>query len=148
MEQGDLFLEAMDRKAKIFARSVRATVEANRELCSWVLNPLARWAEEAYGSDIFDAAAHGYAEYCVGVAKSKQIYERSGRYTPESMPEIVSGVYEHERLHGALHVGGHSHLSVLAVDDQPYRDVSRRFYQADCRRNANSFGTWPPVMVC
>jgi 2-polyprenyl-3-methyl-5-hydroxy-6-metoxy-1,4-benzoquinol methylase len=96
MEQGDLFLEAMDRKAKIFARSVRATVEANRELCSWVLNPLARWAEEAYGSDIFDAAAHGYAEYCVGVAKSKQIYERSGRYTPESMPEIVSGVYEDE----------------------------------------------------
>jgi 2-polyprenyl-3-methyl-5-hydroxy-6-metoxy-1,4-benzoquinol methylase len=96
MGQGDLFLEAMDRKAKIFARSVRATVEANRELCSWVLNPLARWAEEAYGSDIFDAAAHGYAEYCVGVAKSKQIYERSGRYTPESMPEIVSGVYEDE----------------------------------------------------
>jgi 2-polyprenyl-3-methyl-5-hydroxy-6-metoxy-1,4-benzoquinol methylase len=96
MDHGDLFLEAMDRKAKMFARSARATVEAHRELCSWILNPLARWAEAAYGSDVFDAAAHGYAEYCVGVAKSKQIYERSGRYTPESMPEIVSGVYEDE----------------------------------------------------
>src|SRR5581483_12128070 len=53
-----------------------------------------RWAEAAYGSDVFNVAAHGYAEYCVGVAKAKQIYERAGRYTPESMPEIVSGVYE------------------------------------------------------
>jgi hypothetical protein len=96
MEQGERFLEALDRKAKIFARSARATFEANRELCSWLLNPLARWAEAAYGSDVFDVAARGYAEYCVGVAKAKQIYERAGAYTPESMPEIVSGVYEDE----------------------------------------------------
>jgi SAM-dependent methyltransferase len=94
MEQGERFLEALDRKAKIFARSARANVAANRELCMWLLNPLARWAEAAYGSDVFDVAAHGYAEYCVGVAKAKQIYERAGRYTPESMPEILSGVYE------------------------------------------------------
>jgi SAM-dependent methyltransferase len=96
MEQGERFLEALDRKAKIFARSARANVAANRELCLWLLNPLARWAEAAYGSDVFDVAAHGYAEYCVGVAKAKQIYERAGRYTPESMPEILSGVYEDE----------------------------------------------------
>ena len=96
MEHGDLFLEALDRKAKIFSRSARATVSANRELCLWLLNPLARWAEAAYGSDVFEVAAHGYAEYCLGVAKAKQIYERAGRYTPESMPEIVSGVYEDE----------------------------------------------------
>jgi len=86
----------MDRKAKMFAPAARANVEANRELCSWVLDPLARWAEAAYGSDVFDAAARGYAEYCVGVAKAKGIYEREGRYTPERMPEIMSGVYEHE----------------------------------------------------
>jgi predicted RNA methylase len=96
MEQGQLFVEALDRKAKMFARHARATFEANRELCSWLLNPLARWAEAAYGSDVFDVAAHGYAEYCVGVAKAKGIYERAGRYTPESMPEILSGVYESE----------------------------------------------------
>jgi hypothetical protein len=96
MDQAQQFLEALDRKAKMFARSARATFEANRELCSWLLNPLARWAESAYGSTVFDVAAHGYAEYCVGVAKAKQIYERAGRYTPESMPEIMSGVYEYE----------------------------------------------------
>lgn len=96
MEQAELFLEAMDRKGKMFARHARATFEANRELCSWLLNPLARWAEAAYGSEVFDVAAHGYAEYCVGVAKAKQIYERIGSYTPESMPEIVSRVYEDE----------------------------------------------------
>jgi 2-polyprenyl-3-methyl-5-hydroxy-6-metoxy-1,4-benzoquinol methylase len=96
MEHGELFLEAMDRKAKIFARSARVTFEANRELCSWLLNPLARWAESAYGSAVFDAAAHGYAEYCVSVAKAQKIYESAGTYTPEGMPEIMSGVYEDE----------------------------------------------------
>ena len=96
MEPGERFLEALDRKAKIFSRSARANVAANRDLCMWLLNPLARWAEAAYGSDVFEVAAHGYADYCVGVAKAKQIYERAGRYTPETMPEILSGVYEDE----------------------------------------------------
>ena len=75
MEQAELFLDAMDRKAKMFARSARATFEANQELCGWLLNPLARWAESAYGSDVFDVAARGYAEYCVGIAKAYKIYE-------------------------------------------------------------------------
>jgi len=96
MKHAEKFLEALDRKARIFAPGARATFEANRELGSWLLSPLARWAEAAYGGQVFDAAARGYAEYCIGVAKAKQIYERAGRYTPESMPEIMSGVYEHE----------------------------------------------------
>jgi 2-polyprenyl-3-methyl-5-hydroxy-6-metoxy-1,4-benzoquinol methylase len=96
MEPAQQFLDAMDRKAKMFARSARATFEANRELCGWLLNPLARWAESAYGSDVFDVAARGYAEYCVGIAKAYKIYESAGRYTPETMPEIMSGVYEDE----------------------------------------------------
>ena len=96
MEHAELFLEAMDRKAKMFARSARATFNANRELCTWLMNPLARWAEAAYGSAVFDAAARGYAEYCVGVAKAQKLYESAGKYTPESMPEIISGVYEDE----------------------------------------------------
>jgi 2-polyprenyl-3-methyl-5-hydroxy-6-metoxy-1,4-benzoquinol methylase len=96
MDPAELFLEALDRKAKMFARHARATFAANRELCAWLLNPLARWAEAAYGRDVFDVAAHGYAEYCVGVAKANRIYEKTGRYTPEDMPEIMSGVYEDE----------------------------------------------------
>ena len=96
MSDANRFLEALDRKARMFAPHARATFEANRELCSWLLNPLARWAEAAYGSTVFDEAARGYAEYCFGVAKAKQVYERAGKYTPEAMPEIMMGVYEHE----------------------------------------------------
>jgi 2-polyprenyl-3-methyl-5-hydroxy-6-metoxy-1,4-benzoquinol methylase len=94
MKDSGAFLEAMDRKARMFAPAARATFEANRDLCSWVLNPLARWAEAAYGEQVFDEAAQGYARYCLSVAKAQQIYERAGRYTPEAMPEIMSGVYE------------------------------------------------------
>jgi hypothetical protein len=89
-------LEALDRKAKMFAPAARATFNANEELCSWLLNPLARWAEAAYGERAFDDAARGYARYCFGVAQAQQVYEKAGRYTPEAMPEIVSGVYEDE----------------------------------------------------
>lgn len=96
MKNAEAFLEALDRKARVFAPGARATFEANRELCSWLLNPLARWAEAAYGDSVFDAAAGGYAEYCVGVARAKTIYEREGRYTPERMPDIMSEVYERE----------------------------------------------------
>jgi SAM-dependent methyltransferase len=96
MQRGEQFVEAVVRKGRTFAPSARATFEANRELCLWLLNPLAHWAESAYGPDVFDVAARGYAEYCVGVAKAQQIYEQAGKYTPEAMPEIMSGVYEHE----------------------------------------------------
>jgi 2-polyprenyl-3-methyl-5-hydroxy-6-metoxy-1,4-benzoquinol methylase len=96
MEQAELFLDALDQKAKPFAAHARATFEANKELCSWLLNPLARWAQEAYGEVAIENAARGYAKYCVGVAQAKKVYERAGRYTPEDMPEIMSGVYEDE----------------------------------------------------
>lgn len=96
MKQAEAFLEAMDRKAKMFAPGARANFKANRELVSWLLNPLAKWAGEAYGETAFDDAARGYAKYCLGVAQAQQIYERAGRYTPEAMPEIMSGVYEDE----------------------------------------------------
>lgn len=96
MKQAEAFLEAIERKARIFAPSARATFEANRELCAWLLNPLARWAGAAYGERAFDDAARGYAKYCLGVAQAQQVYERAGRYTPEAMPEIMSGVYEDE----------------------------------------------------
>ncbi|TMH79948.1 MAG: class I SAM-dependent methyltransferase [Betaproteobacteria bacterium] len=90
------FVSALQRRAKIFAPSATATFEANQELCSWLLDPLARWTEAAYGEQAFDEAALGYAKYCLGVAQAQQIYERTGKYTPEAMPEIVSGVYEDE----------------------------------------------------
>jgi 2-polyprenyl-3-methyl-5-hydroxy-6-metoxy-1,4-benzoquinol methylase len=96
MKNGESFLDALQRRAKLFAPSATATVRANQELCSWLLDPLARWVDAAYGEKAFDDAALGYAKYCLGVAQAQRIYERAGRYTPEAMPEIVSGVYEDE----------------------------------------------------
>jgi hypothetical protein len=96
VEHGELFLEALTRRAKPLASSARATYEANKELCAWLLNPLARWAEAAYGETVYDDAARGYAKYCIGVAQAHKVYARAGRYTPEAMPEIMSEVYENE----------------------------------------------------
>jgi 2-polyprenyl-3-methyl-5-hydroxy-6-metoxy-1,4-benzoquinol methylase len=93
---GHAFLRGLDAKAKMFAHSARATYETNEPLCSWLLDPLARWAGAAYGDRAFEDAATGYAKYCLGVWKCQQLYEKTGRYTPESMPEIVSEVYEDE----------------------------------------------------
>jgi hypothetical protein len=96
MANAEDFLAALKRRAKFLAPSAIATFEANREICSWLLDPLARWAAASYGEGVFDEAAIGYAKYCFGVAQAQKIYERNGKYTPEAMPEIVSGVYEDE----------------------------------------------------
>ena len=96
MPDARTFLEAMDRKARMFAPSARATFEANHNICSWLLDPLARWAQAAYGDGAFDDAARGYARYCLGVAKAQQIYEQAGKYTPQALTEVVSEVYADE----------------------------------------------------
>lgn len=96
MKNAEAFLAALERRSKLLAPRAIATFDANRELCSWLLDPLARWAEAAYGEKAFDDAALGYARYCFGVAQAQGIYERAGRYTPEAMPEIVAGVYDDE----------------------------------------------------
>ena len=96
MRDGEAFLQGLDLKARTFSAAARATVKANDDLCSWLLDPLARWAQAAYGEQAFADAAKGYAQYCMGVWKSQQLYEKNGRYTPEPMPELVSEVYEHE----------------------------------------------------
>jgi 2-polyprenyl-3-methyl-5-hydroxy-6-metoxy-1,4-benzoquinol methylase len=96
MVDGSAFLGAMDSKAKWFAPAARATLEANRDLGLWLLDPLARWAFAAYGERAFEDAARGYAKYCLGVTKSQQVYEQEGRYTPGAMPDVISEIYEDE----------------------------------------------------
>ena len=96
MKDGNAFIKGLELKAKTFAPSARATIEANDDLCSWLLDPLARWAQAAYGDQAFEDAAKGYAHYCMGVWKSQQQYEKNGKYTPEPMVELVSEVYEQE----------------------------------------------------
>src|ERR1700685_1732586 len=96
MKDGNAFLKGLELKARTFAPSARTTIEANDELCSWLRDPLGRGAQPAYGDRAFEDAAKGYAHYCMGVWKSQQQYEKSGRYTPETMVELVSEVYEQE----------------------------------------------------
>jgi 2-polyprenyl-3-methyl-5-hydroxy-6-metoxy-1,4-benzoquinol methylase len=91
-----IFLDVMAKKAKLLAPAAKATFDANETLCSWLLAPLARWAQAAYGDGVFEDAVRGYARYCLGIAKAQQIYETAGKYTPEDLPEIVSEVYEDE----------------------------------------------------
>ena len=47
MTDGKAFLRSLDSKARMFAPAARATYEANEGLCSWLSDPLARWAEAA-----------------------------------------------------------------------------------------------------
>ena len=96
MTDAKAFLRSLETNAKMFAPSARATFEANEALCSWLLNPLACWAEAAYGDRAFEDAAKGYAKYCLGVWKAQQLYEKTGRYTPENIPDIISEVYADE----------------------------------------------------
>jgi len=96
MMDAKAFLRGLESKAKTFAPSAQATFEVNEALCSWMLDPLARWAEAAYGDRAFEDAAKGYAKYCLGVWKAQQLYEKTGRYTPETMPDLISEVYEDE----------------------------------------------------
>jgi len=96
MKDGKDFLRSLDKNARMLAPAARSAVEANEDLCNWLLDPLARWADAAYGDRAFEDAAKGYARYCLGVWKSQQAYEKNGRYTPEAMPELMSEVYEDE----------------------------------------------------
>ncbi len=96
MADANTFLEALDRKARMFAPAARATVQANHEVSSWLLDPLARWAQAAYGEKAFEDAARGYARYCLGVAKAQQAYEQAGRYAPQALTDVVAEVYEDE----------------------------------------------------
>jgi 2-polyprenyl-3-methyl-5-hydroxy-6-metoxy-1,4-benzoquinol methylase len=92
----ETFLASMDKHAKMFAAGARATCKANPDLCTWLLDPLAKWAQGAYGERAFEDAAKGYAKYALGVWKAQQLYEKAGRYTPQELPDVVSAVYEDE----------------------------------------------------
>lgn len=94
MAEHNEFLEALEKKARMFYPSVLKNYQRHRDLCDWLLMPLARWARAAYGEDVFEHAAKGYAQYCMHVAQAQRKYEEEGRYTPKSLPEIIEDVYE------------------------------------------------------
>lgn len=96
MNNGTQFLNALERKAKLFSSGVSQLQSAHPELCGWLLDPLADWAEKAYGDTIFEVAARGYVEYCMNVAKEQRRYEKTGEFTNQQLSEVKEHIYEDE----------------------------------------------------
>lgn len=90
------FIEALEKKARMYAGNARKVYESNREVCDWLFNPLARWAHKAYGDQVFEYAAKGYVEYCVNISKAQRNYELEGKYASDKLDEIVESVYKNE----------------------------------------------------
>ena len=146
MSEGTKFLAALETSARRFAPAARATYEANQFLCAWMLDPLARWAEAAYGARAFEDAAKGYAKYCFGVWKSQQLYEKNGRYTPEKMPDLIAEVYEDEG-----YMVPYMWAAILIYPLWPsmisHIALYRNEFLKRCRPRLKSW-SWPAVMEC
>jgi 2-polyprenyl-3-methyl-5-hydroxy-6-metoxy-1,4-benzoquinol methylase len=98
VSDANAFLAALDVKAKRLAPAARKTVADHEPLCRWLLDPLARWADAAYGPAEFESAARGYAEYCFHVVGAQRAYETSGEFNPKGLPEIVEHVYRDDKV--------------------------------------------------
>lgn len=94
MHEGELFLDALQRKAKLLYPSVRKTVDGSPDDCYWLLDPLARWTKAAFGEEAFELAAKGYARYALEVNQLQQSYENSGVFFSGTHDGVVQDVYE------------------------------------------------------
>ncbi|WP_368639148.1 class I SAM-dependent methyltransferase [Castellaniella ginsengisoli] len=94
MRDGDKFLDALQRKAKLLYPAVKKTVDGAPDDCYWLLDPLARWTESGFGVEAFDLAARGYARYAMEVNRLQQAYESSGEFSSSSHEEVVEAVYD------------------------------------------------------
>jgi 2-polyprenyl-3-methyl-5-hydroxy-6-metoxy-1,4-benzoquinol methylase len=94
MHEGEKFLVALQRKAKLLYPSVRKTVDGFPGDCYWLLDPLARWTEAAFGEEAFELAAKGYARYALEVNQLQQGYENSGVFFSGTHDGVVQDVYE------------------------------------------------------
>lgn len=88
------FLLALQKHGKLFFPGAYKSYLDNQPICDWLLVPLARWAREAYGENVFEHAVRGYAQYCMHVAQAQRKYEQQGSYQADTLPEIVQHVYE------------------------------------------------------
>ncbi len=90
------FLEALAGLAGLHADPARRAYEARRDVCDWLCTPLATWARGAYGDEVFETAARGYADFCLHVARARHDYAETGRYTASDPARIFELVYERE----------------------------------------------------
>jgi 2-polyprenyl-3-methyl-5-hydroxy-6-metoxy-1,4-benzoquinol methylase len=94
MHAGELFLEALQRKARLLYPSVRKTVDLYPDDCYWLLDPLARWTKAAFGDEAFELAAKGYARYALEVNQLQLGYEESGVFFSGNHDDVLHDVYE------------------------------------------------------
>lgn len=88
------FLTALGERYKRFHGNAAASVAAQPEMANWLLQPLSRWSQAAFGDEIFQIAAKGYARYATIVAKSQQEYETLGHYPQRSIESVKEEVYD------------------------------------------------------
>lgn len=88
------FLLALQKNGKLFYPAALRSYLRNQPICDWMLDPLACWARDAYGENVFEHAVRGYAQYCMHVGQAQRKYEIEGSYKPEALPEIIQQVYE------------------------------------------------------
>ncbi len=96
MNEGNKFINSLMENVKMVGVGAKQVCDSNDKDCSWLLDPLARWSEKAYGEDIFNITAKGYAEYSINVSRAQAIYEKNGKYMPELLDTIKATVYEDE----------------------------------------------------
>ena len=94
MNEGKKFLDELAASARMMASTAQRTCADHPDECAFLLDPLARWSEGAFGERIFTKAAQGYARYCLHVAQAQRRYEQNGKYTPENLDEIIERVYD------------------------------------------------------
>lgn len=94
LHEGERFLEALQRKAKLLYPSVRKTVDRFPDDCYWLLDPLARWTNEAFGEEAFELSAKGYARFAIEVNKLQKGYEDSGVFFSGTHDSVMQEVYE------------------------------------------------------
>lgn len=93
---GEQFLTALAAKNKLFHRTAAAAYLSSPDTMSWFFDPLAKWAKQAYGEDVFGVAATGYIEYCMNVAKCQAKYEKTGVFNDQSFGEVEQSVYQND----------------------------------------------------
>lgn len=97
MNEGMKFLDSLMNSVKMVGVGAKDVCDKHDKDCSWLLDPLARWSEKAYGEEIFLSTAKGYAEYSINVSRAQAIYEKNGRYMPELLDTIKATVYDDEK---------------------------------------------------
>ncbi|MDR0221551.1 MAG: class I SAM-dependent methyltransferase [Lachnospiraceae bacterium] len=97
MKDGKLFLESLNNTAPIFGKTAIETCKQNDEICSWLLDPLAKWSREAYGEGVFGIAAKGYVEHYVNSERAQHLYEKNGKYVPELFSHMEEAICDDEQ---------------------------------------------------